>query len=201
MPISKKTMILGGFAGAAALVLAGGVMLFSGHFGPGYSHATGMHGHHGLFGGGHDEVNMPGLRGADTSDRETEEMATMFRRFEDITRTVTNLPDGIRTVTHSDDEELMHVVISHAAEMINRVAEGRDPQVIIQSPTLDIFFQRGEAIETQLDVTDEGLVIIQTSDDPEMVAALQTHAAEVTAMVERGMAAVHEMMEQRAAGQ
>ena len=39
--------------------------------------------------------------------------------------------------------------------------------------------------------------MIQTSDDPEVVAALHTHAAEVSAMVERGMEAVHEMMAAR----
>jgi hypothetical protein len=43
-------------------------------------------------------------------------------------------------------------------------------------------------------VEDEGLVVIQTSEDPQIVKALQTHAAEVTEMAERGMQAVHEMM-------
>lgn len=156
----------------------------------------GMHGH-GADGTGHDEVNMPGLRGLDTSERETDEMATMFRQFDKMTRSVTNLPNGIRTVTHSEDEELMGVIASHAVGMITRVEEGRDPKVMIQSPTLDIFFQRGDAISTAIDFTEEGLIVTQTSDDPQMVKALQTHAAEVTAMAERGMAAVHEMMMQR----
>ena len=48
-------------------------------------------------------------------------------------------------------------------------------------------------------MTDEGIVVVQTSDDPEMVEALHTHAAEVSAMADRGMQAVHEMMMQRAA--
>ena len=38
----------------------------------------------------------------------------------------------------------------------------------------------------------------QTSDDPELVAALHTHAAEVSDMAARGMQAVHEMMMRRA---
>ena len=32
-----------------------------------------------------------------------------------------------------------------------------------------------------------GVFVVQTSDDPEVVAALHTHAVEVTAMTERGM--------------
>jgi len=40
-------------------------------------------------------------------------------------------------------------------------------------------------------------VVVQTSDDPEVVVALQTHAAEVSDMVDRGMQAVHEAMMRR----
>ena len=42
--------------------------------------------------------------------------------------------------------------------------------------------------------TDEGIVVLQTSTDPEVVAAMQIHAAEVSDMAARGMQAVHEMM-------
>ncbi|MDG1288770.1 MAG: hypothetical protein P8O11_03495 [Lentibacter sp.] len=155
-----------------------------------------MHGEGGMH-QEHDMVNMPGLRGRNATAQESEELAVMFRRFEEITRTVENLPNGIRTVTFVANEELMGVVTSHVIGMIDRVDMGRDPEVIIQSPTLDILFERRASIVTEMDVTDEGIVVIQTSDDPEVVAALHTHAAEVSAMVERGMEAVHEMMAAR----
>ena len=82
--------------------------------------------------------------------------------------------------------------------MIGRVENGDDPKIMIQSPTLDIFFMRGETIQSEIDVTEEGIVVVQTSDDPEIVTALQTHAAEVSDMADRGMQAVHEMMMERA---
>ena len=88
----------------------------------------------------------------------------------------------------------MNQLVSHVTGMIARVEDGDDPQIRIQSSTLDVFFVRGDEIETDIDVTDEGIVVIQTSDDLELVAALQKHAAEVSAMAERGMEAVHEMM-------
>lgn len=170
--------------------------------GPASAIAQGMgHGgmqHHGADGTGHDEVNMPGLRGLDATPRESAELAEMFRNFPAISREVVELPNGIRTVTFSEDEDLMAVIASHVVGMITRVDERRDPQIFIQSPTLDIFFERADRIETQIDMTDEGIVVIQTSDDPEVVAALHTHAGEVSAMADRGMAAVHEMMMQRA---
>jgi hypothetical protein len=177
---------------AATLAAAGPVSAIAQGMGHG-----GMQ-HHGADGTGHDEVTMPGLRGLDATPRESAELAEMFRNFPDISREVVELPNGIRTVTFSEDEDLMAVIASHVVGMITRVEERRDPQIFIQSPTLDIFFERADRIETQIDMTDEGIVVIQTSDDPEVVAALHTHAGEVSAMADRGMAAVHEMMMQRA---
>ena len=74
--------------------------------------------HHGVDGTGHDMVTMPGLRGLDATAEESAELATMFRNFRDISRKVTKLPNGIRTVTFSAEEELMGVITSHVVGMI-----------------------------------------------------------------------------------
>lgn len=193
-----KPLVLGAVVfGSVAL----GAVLTYAWMGGGFHH--GMIGR-GMMGGGmhghqrgamqHDEVNMPGLQGENATAEESEELAVMFRNFRTMTRTVENLPNGIRTVTKSSDPKVMEVLITHATGMINRVENKDDPKIRIQSPTLDIFFRKGDQIETDIDVTDEGLVITQTSKDPKLVKALQTHAAEVTDMAERGMQAVHEKM-------
>ena len=176
---------------AALAVLAG---LYAGSA---TAQGVGMH-NHGADGTGHDMVNMPGLQGRDATPEESAELAFMFQNFPLIDREVTNLPNGIRTLTTSADEDVLAVLASHITGMITRVEEGRDPQVFIQSPTLDILFERRDRIETTIEMTDAGIVVEQTSDDPDVVAALQTHAGEVSAMAERGMMAVHEMMMQRA---
>ena len=163
----------------------------------GHGPGAGMHGH-GADGTGHDEVTMPGLQGRNATPEESAELAVMFRNFPTFTREVTNLPDGIRTVTRSSDPEVMEVLISHVTGMIGRVEAQDDPQIFIQSPTLDIFFDRADRIETGIDVTEEGIVVTQTSTDPELVEALHLHAAEVSDMAARGMQAVHEMMMRRA---
>jgi len=154
-----------------------------------HSHSPGGH--------KHDEANMPGLRGLDASPRESAEIAHLFRNFPKITREVENLPNGIRTTTHSTDQHVMDILISHVVDMIARVEEGRDPKILVQSPTLDIFFTHPEKLENDVEVTEAGVIVTQTSDDPEMVEALQIHAAEVTAMADRGMHALHEMMMER----
>ena len=153
---------------------------------------------HGAHGTGHDEVNMPGLRGQNATSQESAELGVLFRGFQTITRDVTNLPDGIRTITKSSDEAVMQALVSHVIGMIDRVETGDDPEIMIQSPTLDIFFSRGQAITTKIDITDDGIVVTQTSDDSQLVDALQKHAAEVSDMADRGMQAVHEMMMKRA---
>lgn len=175
-----------------AAILALSAAAFAQRHGGGQGHM------HGADGTGHDIVNMPGLRGVDATAEESTELAVMFRNFELIEREVENLPNGIRTRTFSADEDVMNTLVSHVIGMIDRVDAGRDPKIMIQSPTLDIFFARPEAITTEIDVTDTGIIVTQISDDPEVVAALQTHAAEVTAMADRGMDAVHDMMMKRA---
>ncbi len=182
--------------GAAILMLAGGIYLSQAELGQAQMKGHGRH--HGADGTGHDMVNMPGLKGLNATPEESAELATLFRNFQKIDRTVKNLPNGIRTETYTKDEELRAVVVSHVTGMLQRVEEGRDPKVMIQSPTLDILFKRRDKIKTEIETTDDGIAVTQTSDDPEVVKALQTHAAEVTAMVDRGMDAVHEMMMKRA---
>ena len=156
-----------------------------------------MHDRHSADGMGHDMKNMPGLRGANASESESDELAVMFENFDTISREVTNLPNGIRTVTRSSDEDVMAVLVSHVVGMVDRVARGDDPKIFIQSPTLDILFANGAEMQSQIDVTEEGIVVVRTSTDPDVVAALHKHAAEVSDMADRGMQAVHDAMAQR----
>jgi len=143
---------------------------------------------------------MPGLIGENASAEESAEIALMFRNFDTITREVENLPNDIRTVTRSSDVAVMDALGSHSVGMIDRVGQRDDSKNRILSPPLDIFFPHGDEILSNVEMTDDGLVVIQTSENPEIVAALQTHAAEVTQMADRGMAAVHEMMMEQGRG-
>ncbi|MFK7892842.1 MAG: hypothetical protein AB8B63_18660 [Granulosicoccus sp.] len=151
-------------------------------------------------GSGHDIVNMPGLIGENASANESAELKLMFQKFQTISREVENLANGIRTVTWSTDPEVMKVLVSHATVMIDRVERLDDPKIRIQSPTLDLFFLRGDEIASEVEVLEGRLVVLQTSTNPDLVEALHTHAAEVTAMADRGMHAVHEMMVKQGRG-
>ncbi len=117
-----------------------------------------------------------------------------------IKRTVTNLPDGIRTITESDDPRVAQLIQQHVASMIGRVQHGDDPSLPMSSAAAHAVFQNHERIRTTTQATATGIVVEQTSSDSLVVAALQQHAAEVNDLVQGGMAAMHAAMMKNAGG-
>jgi hypothetical protein len=112
----------------------------------------------------------------------------MLTNHEGIKRTVTNLPNGIRTVTESADPELAQTIKAHVASMEQRLKDGRVFNLF--SPTIPVLFENKDKIKTTVEVTEKGSVLVQTSDDPKVVAALQAHAMEVSELARDGMAAM-----------
>ena len=142
----------------------------------------------------HDEVNMPGLQGKDTTEQEVNDLKTIFRSHKGISRFVSKLPNGIVTVTEAQNVELREAIVSHVSMMITRLQEGKNPRVIIQSPTLDALSNVYNEINAEIEITDTGVKVIQTSANADVVKLLHTHAEEVSDMAKRGMEAVHERM-------
>jgi acylphosphatase len=111
-----------------------------------------------------------------------------------IKRSVTNLPDGIRTVTESDDARIAQFIKTHVASMGERVDAQRDPNLPIESQALHTIFRNKDKIKTTVETTEKGVIVIQISGDQETVAALQQHASEVSDLVRGGMFAVQTAM-------
>jgi hypothetical protein len=152
----------------------------------------------GQMGGG--MMGMMGMNHGSATASEHQDIGTMLFNNDRIRRTVTNLPDGIRTVTESDDPQMAEVIKRHVAEMGKRVEEGRDPGLPIESPALHAIFRDKDKIKSSYEVTEKGIVVVQTSTDAAAVKALQEHAAEVTDLANRGMAAAHDAMMKNAGG-
>jgi hypothetical protein len=117
-----------------------------------------------------------------------------------IKRTVTNLPDGIRTVTESDDPQVAQIIKTHVADMMRRVEAGDNADLPMQTPRLHAIFRNKDKIRTTVETTDKGVVVVQTSNDRQTVEALQAHASDVTKLVRGGMAAMHASMMDNAGG-
>jgi hypothetical protein len=201
--MKARALLIGGIAAAALLASNLAYAQSPGHGSRGMGMGHGMHGHmgQGMRGTGpgmgrmgRGGMGMMGMGHGSATRAERGEIHEMLFNHDRIKRTVTNLPNGIRTVTESDDPELAATIASHVAGMGKRVQEGRDPDLPIQSPTLKIIFRNKDKIKTRYEATPKGIIVTQTSDDSETVAALQKHAAEVSDLVRRGMAAAHETM-------
>jgi hypothetical protein len=113
-----------------------------------------------------------------------------------IERTVSNLPNGVRAVTESQNPRLAAYIKEHVASMMERLAKGEVFNVA--SPTIPVIFQNAERIRTEIEQTEKGVVFTQTTDVPELVPVLQAHALEVSELVQEGMAAMMRSMMQRA---
>jgi len=118
----------------------------------------------------------------------------LIMHHDQITRTVTNLPDGVRTVTESADPALAAELRTHVTSSVARVAATDDPGMPMESAALRTIYRNGDKIQTVLDTTARGIIVVQTSRDSTTVAALQQHASEVTDLVRDGMAAMQKAM-------
>ena len=105
-----------------------------------------------------------------------------------IKRTVENLPDGIRTVTESDDPAVARAIKAHVASMEKRLKEGHIFNLF--SPTLPVLFENKDKINTAVEITEKGAIVTQTTADAKVASALQAHAQEVNELAREGMVAM-----------
>jgi phage tail sheath protein FI len=105
-----------------------------------------------------------------------------------IKRTVTNLPNGIKTVTESDDPKTAQTIKTHVASMVQRLSDGKEFNLF--SKTIPVLFENKDKIKTTVETTEKGSIVTQTSTDPKVVTALQKHATEVDELVREGMVAM-----------
>jgi len=119
----------------------------------------------------------------------------LLSAHEAITRTVTKLPNGVRTVTESADPGVAAYIKGHVASMNQRLMDGKVFNVT--SSAIPTIFENADRIQTEIEETPTGVVFTQTTEDPELVAVLQAHAEEVSELARDGMAAMmRNMMEQ-----
>ena len=108
----------------------------------------------------------------------------------DVRRTVELLPDGVATLTESDDPAVAARIVDHVEAMAGRLADGR--RLRQWDPLFVALFDRGEGIELSVERTGHGVRVRETSADPQVVALIQAHAGAVDGFVARGFDAVHE---------
>jgi hypothetical protein len=101
-----------------------------------------------------------------------------------IRRTVTRLPDGVDTVTESDDLAVAAQIRAHVVAMSARVTTGRP--IHQRDPLFRALFAHAASIEIRHEATPRGVRVIETSTDPYVATLIQAHADVVTGFIMNG---------------
>jgi hypothetical protein len=132
----------------------------------------------------------PGGRGADPSfiaDRDV--FHFLLENHAKITRKVNQLPNGVDTVTESDDPEIADKIREHVKAMYGRVEEQRP--IHLRDPLFGAVFQHADQIQMKFEPTDKGIRVVETSDNPYVVRLIQAHASVVDGFVKNGFEEAH----------
>ena len=138
---------------------------------------------------GHDHGRGPG---ADPERRERHRHdQSVFHQLLDrhaaIQREVEAIPGGIRAETTSDDPDIVALLHDHVPAMHRRLQEGF--ALRRWDPLYVALFEHRDRITMDIELTERGVRVEETSDDPEVTALIRAHGQAVSAFAARGHAA------------
>lgn len=137
----------------------------------------------------------PGFRGGRGMDSEfvkdRDTFHFLLQHHQAIRREVKELPNGVETVTETDDPQLVAKLQEHVAAMYSRLENNRP--VRMRDPLFAAIFRQADKVSMKLDKTPKGIRVVETSDDPVTVRLIQAHAKVVSAFVARGFDEAHQM--------
>lgn len=134
----------------------------------------------GMSRGGHRGIGPGGGHGADMMG-----IHTLFANRDQIHRTVTQIPGGVRTTTEADDPAVVAQLREHVQAMYARLKEGRP--INARDPLFAAIFENADKIKVQTENTDKGITVTETSDDPKVVGLVRRHAEVVNKFIANGM--------------
>lgn len=114
---------------------------------------------------------------------------TLLRDHDRLRREVENLPNGIRSVTTSDDPGLVQLLHDHVPAMHRRLLDNMGLR--FWDPAFREIFAQREKIQMKISLLPDGVLLEETSDDPNVVPLIQAHGEVVNAFVREGIAAFH----------
>lgn len=110
----------------------------------------------------------------------------LLMQHEKIDRQVENLENGVKTITVSDDPQIVAAIRKHVRQMKGRMEEKKPIRQM--DPVFRELFENAEKIELQITDIEGGVEVLETSKDPQVVKLIQQHANEaVSEFVKYGM--------------
>lgn len=111
----------------------------------------------------------------------------LLEHHDRIARSLTLLPNGITATTTSDDPDLVALLHDHVTQMHSRMQEGFGLRK--WDPAFVEIFAQADKVEMDVTLLPNGVRIVETSDDPNVVKLIQAHGAGINGFVEKGGAA------------
>lgn len=110
---------------------------------------------------------------------------TLLSSRSQIRRQIKLLPNGIETLTETDNPRLRTVLVQHVQSMKQRVEQVRP--IHLRDPLFSALFRNAKKVSMmKLTVTPKGVHMIETSDDPFTVKLIQAHARVVSLFIKNG---------------
>ncbi|MCD0462761.1 DsrE family protein [Roseiconus lacunae] len=122
----------------------------------------------------------------DRHEADHEVFEFLLRQHKKIKRTVKELPDGVETLTESDNAEVAAMIKDHVQWMEYRVEESNP--IRMRDPLFAELFKYTDKIKMKHEDTEKGVRVVETSDDPKVAKLIQAHAKVVSKFVENGFA-------------
>ena len=116
----------------------------------------------------------------------------LFDRHTELRRTVEAIDGGVRTTTESDAPDLIALLQAHVSSMYTHL--NQHAEVTCMSSSLPTLFRNSTGYQRDLTFTSKGVVVTETSSDPELASAIRQHAQEVSGFVRDGMPAMMQGM-------
>ncbi len=108
----------------------------------------------------------------------------LLDRHQAIERTLEKRPDGIRSLTRSDDPEVVALLHDHVPSMHERLLQGF--ALRRWDPLYVAIFEYADAIDMDIRLLPDGVEVTETSQDPSVVPLLHAHGEAVDAFVRAG---------------
>jgi hypothetical protein len=148
----------------------------------------GHHHHHGRHHGRGWGPRGAGGRGGPPSEMQA--MWTLIDAHDDIARVVEEIPGGVKTTTTTTDPELVPVLQRHVTEMAALLESGG--RIRNWDPLFAEFFDRRHEIRITITELDNGVEVVETSDDEGVAELIRAHARKVEEFVAEGDDVLHQ---------
>lgn len=108
----------------------------------------------------------------------------LFDHRTEITRQITQLRDGVDTLTESDNPKVTELLQRHLDSMVARVHEARP--IHQRDPLFREIFANTGKIKMEVKRTPKGVRVIETSDDPYVAKLVKQHADVIGLFIQNG---------------